>query len=40
MEGVIQEGLPEEVTSEWRLEVEEERVTAMSGERAFQVGAQ
>lgn len=40
MEGVIQEGLPEEVASEWRLKVEEERVMAMPEEKAFQVGAQ
>lgn len=28
---MIQEGLPEEVTSAWRLEVEEERVTGCLG---------
>lgn len=40
MEGVIQEGLPEEVASEWRLKVQEERVMVTPGERAFQVVAQ
>ena len=40
MERGIQEGLPEEVTSEWRLKVDEEGVMAMPGETAFPFGAQ
>lgn len=31
MENVTQEGLPEEVTAEWQLKVEEGRVLAMPG---------
>ena len=37
IKSVIQEGLSEEVASERRLKVEEVRVSAMPGERAFQV---
>lgn len=39
IKSVIQEGLSEEVASERRLKVEEVRVSAMPGERAFQAGS-